>query len=157
MDCTFCVPISEPRDEQLTRVIPYNFVVLNSPVKSHLEKRIVNPNWGNHFWWNLWFCIRDMWGYLSTKFQTQRSSNFRDITETVTGISTEEIGKLGLPVPGASLHYFQKMSTLDGSPWRGLSFYPIRYERFQVLKGFIWQMLDQLALEPRRTPQIGNI
>ena len=41
--------------------------------------------------------------------------NFRDITETVTGISAEEIGKLRLPVPGASLHYFQKMSTLDSS------------------------------------------
>ena len=42
------------------------------------------------------------------KFQTQRSSNFGDIIETVTSISAEEIGKIGLPVPGASLHYFQK-------------------------------------------------
>ena len=45
--------------------------------------------------------------YLSEKFQTQRNINFRDITETVRGISVEEIGKLGLPIPGASLHYFQ--------------------------------------------------
>ena len=36
-----------------------------------------------------------------TKFQTQRSSNFGDIIETVTDISTEEIRNLGLPVPGA--------------------------------------------------------
>ena len=46
--------------------------------------------------------------YLNAKFQTQRSSNFGDTAETVTGISAEEIGKLGLPVPGASLHYFHK-------------------------------------------------
>ena len=45
-----------------------------------------------------------MRGYLSEKFQTQRISNFGDITETVTGISTEEIGKLGLPVLRAFLH-----------------------------------------------------
>ena len=38
-----------------------------------------------------------MRGYLSAKFQTQRDSNFGDIIETVTGISVEEIGKLGLP------------------------------------------------------------
>ena len=44
--------------------------------------------------------------YLSAKFQTQRSSNFGDITETVIEISAEEIEKLGLPVPGASLHCF---------------------------------------------------
>ena len=31
-----------------------------------------------------------------------------DITKTVTCISAEEIGKLGIPVPGASLHCFQK-------------------------------------------------
>ena len=49
-----------------------------------------------------------MRGYLSEKFQTQRISNLGNITETVTGISVEEIGKLGLPIPGASLHYFQK-------------------------------------------------
>ena len=52
--------------------------------------------------------------YLSEKFQTQKKSiNFIDIIETVTCISTEEIGKLGLLVPGASLHCFQKRSTLD--------------------------------------------
>ena len=56
-----------------------------------------------------------MLGYLSTKFKTYMSINFIDITETVTGISAEEIGKLGLPIPGASLHYFQKWSTLDSS------------------------------------------
>ena len=46
--------------------------------------------------------------YLSEKFQTQKSINFKDITETVTGISAEEIGKLGLPVPGASLYCFSE-------------------------------------------------
>ena len=56
-----------------------------------------------------------MRGYLRDKFHTQRSSNFGDITEIVTGISAEEIGKLGLPVPGASLHCFQKRSTLESS------------------------------------------
>ena len=56
-----------------------------------------------------------MIGYLSEKFKTYRSSNFGDIIETVTGISAEEIGKLGLPVPGASLPYFRKRSTLDSS------------------------------------------
>ena len=60
--------------------------------------------------------FRDMRGYLSEKFQTYRSSNFRDITKTVIGISKEKIGKLGLHVPGASLHYFQKRGTLDISP-----------------------------------------
>ena len=49
-----------------------------------------------------------MRGYLNAKFQTQRSSNFGDTAETVTGISAEEFGKLGLPVPGASLHFFRK-------------------------------------------------
>ena len=56
-----------------------------------------------------------MRGYRSDKFQTHRSSKFGDITETVTDILAEEIGKLGLPVLRASLHCFQKMSTLDSS------------------------------------------
>ena len=44
------------------------------------------------------------------------NSNLGYIIETVLGISAEEIGKIGLPIPGASLHYFQKRSTLDSSP-----------------------------------------
>ena len=107
--------------EPVTRGISYNFAVLNSPVTGHLGKRIINPKWWNQFWWNLWCWIRDMRFYLIVKFDTQKSSNFRDITETVTRISAEEIGKLGLPVPGASLHCFQKWSTLDSSIWRDLS------------------------------------
>ena len=59
--------------------------------------------------------VLDQGGYLSVKFQTQRSIYFRYIIEIVTCISVEEIGKLGLPVLGASLHCFQKMSTLDSS------------------------------------------
>ena len=39
-----------------------------------------------------------MRGYLSTKFQTYRIINVRDIIETVTEISREEIGKLGLSI-----------------------------------------------------------
>ena len=42
------------------------------------------------------------------KFQTERRNNCGDIVETVSGISAEEIGKLGLPVPGASLTIFKK-------------------------------------------------
>ena len=68
------------------------------------------------------------------KSQTQRSSTFRDTTETVSDISVEEIGKLRLPVLGFFLHCFQKRSTLDSFPLRGLSIYPIKYEIFQVLK-----------------------
>ena len=68
------------------------------------------------------------------KFQKRRSSTFGDTAETVSGISAEEIGKLGLPVPGASLHCFQKRSTLDSSIFRDLSVHPIGSEIFQVSK-----------------------
>ena len=47
------------------------------------------------------------------EFQTYRSINFIDTIETVSGIYAEEIGKLGIHVLGASLHYFQKRSTLE--------------------------------------------
>ena len=46
--------------------------------------------------------------YLSEKFQTHRISNLGDIIETVTEISTEEIRKLGLPVPGVPFTVFRK-------------------------------------------------
>ena len=128
------VQISEPEDEPVTRGMPYNFIVLNSPVTGHLGKMIISPNWWNPFLWNLWFWKRDMRGYLSANFQTHRCSNFIDIIETVTGISAEEIKTLGLPVPGVFLHCFQKRSTLDSSIWRDISFYTIRSERFQVFK-----------------------
>ena len=126
--------ISKPEYEPVTCCMLYNFSVLNSLVTGHLGKMIINPKWWNQFWWNLWCWIRDMRGYLSENFQTQRIINFADITETVTGISGEEIRKLGLPVPGVSLHCFQKRSTLDSSIWRDLSVHPIRSERFQLLK-----------------------
>ena len=77
-----------------------------------------------------------MQGYLSEKFQIKRSSNFgdtiEDTVETITSISTEEIGKLGISILGVSLHYFQKRSTLDTSPGRGISFYPIRILKFEI-------------------------
>ena len=57
-----------------------------------------------------------MRNHLKEKLQTQRSINFGDIIEIVTRIFVEEIGKLGLPGPGASLHYFKKRSTLDRFP-----------------------------------------
>ena len=37
--------ISYSEDELVTRGMPYNFVVLNSPVTGHLGKRIINPKW----------------------------------------------------------------------------------------------------------------
>ena len=126
--------VSDQEDEIVTRVSPYNFAMLNSTETSHLGKTIISTNWWNQFWWKIWCWNWDMWGNLSAKFQTHRSSNFRDTAETVWGISGEEIGKLGLPVPRVSLHYFQKRSTLDSSPWRDIYFYPIIFERFQVLK-----------------------
>ena len=123
------VRILDSEDELVTHGMTYNFTVLNNPVTGHLGKMIINPNW-----WNLWCWIRDMWGYLSAKLQTQRSSNFGDITETVTIISAEEIGKLGLPVPKASHHCFQKRGTLDSLPWRGPYFCPIISLKFQFWK-----------------------
>ena len=39
------VRISEPEDEPVTRGMPYNFTVLNSPITGHLGKMIINPNW----------------------------------------------------------------------------------------------------------------
>ena len=35
--------ISDSKDTPVTRGIPYNFPVLNSPVTGHLGKRIINP------------------------------------------------------------------------------------------------------------------
>ena len=119
------VKVSYMYDQTVTRGSPYNFTILNSPITGHRGKRIINPNWWNQFWWNLWFWIRYMWGYLSAKFQIYRSINFIDITETIARICVEEIGKFGLLVQGASLHCFQKRSTLDSSIWRDLYFYPI--------------------------------
>ena len=128
------VKFLDPKGETWTRGSPYKFSMLNSPELSHRGKNIISPNWWNQLWWKLWFWNRDRWGYLSENFQTYRSSNFRDITETISGIYAEEIGKLGLPVSEASLHCFKKRRTLDSSTWRGLYFYPIISERFQILK-----------------------
>ena len=50
------------------------------------------------------------------QFDFLDKESFEDTVEIVSDISVEEIGKLGLPVPGASLQYFQKRSTLDNSP-----------------------------------------
>ena len=55
-------------------------------------------------------------GTRTAEAKIHRRSNFRDTAEIVSGIYAEEIGKLWLPVPGASLHCFQKRSTLDSSP-----------------------------------------
>ena len=109
------VKISYLEDEIVTHGSPYKFALLNSPEIAHLGKTNISPNWRNQFCSNLRCWKEDMRGYLSTKFQTQRSSNFGETAETVTDISAGEIGKLGLPVSGNSLHYFQKRSTLDNS------------------------------------------
>ena len=39
------VRISEPEDEPVTRDIPYNFTILNSPVTGHLGKMIIKHKW----------------------------------------------------------------------------------------------------------------
>ena len=39
------VQLSDSEDEPVTRGMPYNFTVLNSPVTGHLGKRIINPKW----------------------------------------------------------------------------------------------------------------
>ena len=39
------VRILDSEDEPVTRGMPYNFDVLNSPVTGHLGKRIISPNW----------------------------------------------------------------------------------------------------------------
>ena len=39
------VQISDSEDEPVTRGMPYNFAVLNSPVTGHLGKRIINLKW----------------------------------------------------------------------------------------------------------------
>ena len=126
--------VSDPKDETVIGVISYNFFVLNSSVTSHLWKIIISPTLWNQFYWNLWFWNVYKRGYVNAKLQTHMSSNFGDTAETISGISIGEIGKVGLPILGASLHCFQKRSTFDNSPWRGPSFYPIRSLRFQVLK-----------------------
>ena len=36
---------SDSEYEPVTRGMPYNFAVLNSPVTGHLGKRIINPKW----------------------------------------------------------------------------------------------------------------
>ena len=49
------------------------------------------------------------------KLQRHRIPTFEYTVEIVSRISAEEVGKLGLPVLGASPNSFQKMSTLDSS------------------------------------------
>ena len=39
------IQILEPGDELVTRGMPYNCTVLNSPVTGHLGKIIINSNW----------------------------------------------------------------------------------------------------------------
>ena len=128
------VHFSDPEWERVTRGSLYKFAMLNSPQNSHLGKLSISPTWRIHFCSNLWGWKEDISGYLSDKFQTVRIRNFGDTAESISDISAEKIRKLGLTVPGASCHYFQKRSTLDNSPWRGPSFYPIRSLKFQVLK-----------------------
>ena len=41
----FLVEYLDPEYETVTRGIPYNFTVLNSPVTGHLGKMIISTNW----------------------------------------------------------------------------------------------------------------
>ena len=134
MYCTFVLIVSNPEDEIVTHGSLYKFDMMNSLVISHFGEILLSPNWWNKLFSNLGCWKEERWGYLSMKFQTYKNRNFEDTLETISGISVEEIGKLGLPVSGASLHCFQKRSTLDNSPWRDIYFYPIRSEIFQALK-----------------------
>ena len=158
----FVVLVSDSEDEPMTRGIPYNFAVLNSPVTGHLGKRIINPKWWNQFWWKLWCWIWDMRGYLSEKFQTYRISNFGYIIEIVTGISAEEIRKLGLPVPTLFREFpftiFRK-GVHWTAPFEEIYLFIQSYlkdSKFWKL-GFLQQTLDQQTPGQGRTPQIGNI
>ena len=96
-----------------------------------------------------------MRGYLSEKFQTHRIRNFIDIIETVTGISAEEIGKLGLPVPRDPSTVFRK-----GVHWTTpfeeiylLVLSDLKDSKFLKL-GFLRQTLDQRTPGQGRIPQI---
>ena len=110
------VKFSDAESETMTCGSLYKFSMLNSPEISHLGKTLISPNWWNQFFWNLRFWKEDRRGYVGTKFQTQWSCTFEDTAETISDISVEETGKLGLLVTRASLHCFQKRSTLDSSP-----------------------------------------
>ena len=150
--------ISDSEYEPVTRGMQYNFTVLNSPVTGHLGKRLINPKWWNQFWWNLRCWIRDMRGYLSEKLQKHRIIIFGDIIEIVTGISGEEIRKLGLPVPGVSLHCFRK-GVHWTAPFEEIYLFIQSYlkdSKFWKL-WFLWQTLDQRTPGQGRTPQIGKI
>ena len=41
----YLVQISKPEDEPVTRGMPYNVTVLNSPITGHLGQRIISYNW----------------------------------------------------------------------------------------------------------------
>ena len=45
MEFTFCGLSFKSEYEPVTRVRPYNFALMNSPVTGHLGKMIINPNW----------------------------------------------------------------------------------------------------------------
>ena len=128
------VRVSDPEGEPVTHDNSYKFAMMNNPKISHLGKLLISPTWWIQFFSNMWGWKEDISCYLSAKFQTVRSRNFGDTTESISDISVEEIGKLGLSVLGVSHHCFQKRSTLDTLPWRGPSFCPIRSLKFQVWK-----------------------
>ena len=113
------VHFSDPECETVTCGRPYKFAILNSTQNSHLGNIWISPTWRIHFWSNLWGWKEDLSGYHSENFQTIRILNLEDTAEAISVISAEEIGKLGLPVLGSSLHCFQKRITLERSPWKG--------------------------------------
>ena len=159
MDYSFCGTFFRPK---MWNSDTWQFVQVHyakqSPKWSHLGKLSINPTWRIHLCSNLWGWKEDLLGYHSEKFQTLRIRNFGDTTKSISVIFAEEIGKLGLPVPRASLHCFQKRSTLDSSRWKGPYFYPIRSFKFQVLKIRVSLTNPRPnRSEPGQTPQIGKI
>ena len=92
------------------------------------------------------------------KFYTQMSSTFWDTTETVSRISAEEIGKLGLPVPTTSSTVFRKgVHCIACLEEVYISIQSDMKDSNFLKLGFLWQTLDQPSLEPGRTPQISKI
>ena len=128
------VKISDPEGETVTRGSPYKFVLLNSSEISHLGKTHISPNWWNQFCSNLRCWKEDRRGYLIR--------NFRYIGAVISEIPQKQYQtfcrrnwrKLGHQIFFNFDHSFGKMNMLLSLPSGATSFYPIRLERFKVLK-----------------------
>ena len=73
------VRLSDSEDEPMTRGMPYNFAVLNSPVTGHLGKMIINTN-----------CEKksdEIYGFGSATCEVTSVRNFRHIGSVISEIS----------------------------------------------------------------------